>query len=237
MTALDTGRVVEAAVLRRSDEGIEAAVLVAQDAEAVRALTALDAAAAEDTFGCIADQTGRELVDMYLRVHAAEHIGAGAGNIGHVEQFAFSVFVTRLTELVMVGQKELDAHSSGCGCSGRGDRDLHAVGYRVDAAGYEAARALYFDQADTTGSLVAFSVVKRAERRDLVSAFSGGFQDRQTFFDLMADAFDFDRNKCHDLSSYSFVIAINLQLLLHRPHFAHFDWSIAKEASLWPSAM
>ena len=199
--------------------------------------TTFDASSAEDALRCIPDQSGGQFVDMYFRVHAAEYVGAGAGNVCHMEQLTFSVLIARLAELVMVGKKELDAHSSGGGRSGRGDGDLHAVGHRVDAAGYEAARALYFDQADTTGSLVAFSVVKRAERRDLVSAFSGGFQDRQTFFDLMADAFDFDRNKCHDLSSYSFVIAMNLQLLLHRPHFAHFDWSIAKEASLWPSAM
>ena len=70
LAALDARRVRKASVLGRGDKGLEASVLKAQDAEAVRVLASRDAAAAEDALGCVADKARSQLVEISLGVRA-----------------------------------------------------------------------------------------------------------------------------------------------------------------------
>jgi hypothetical protein len=141
-----------------------------------------------------------------------------------VEKLTLAVLVTGLAELIVIGKKELHAHSSCCGSGGRGDGDLHAVGYRIDAAGHQASCALYFYETHAAGTLIAFAVVERAQRRDLIAALTGGFQNGHSRFDLIGNAFDLDIYQCHvSAPPYFFSIAPKRQVEIHIPHLIHFS--------------
>jgi hypothetical protein len=102
----------------------------------VRIFASLDAAAAEDALGSIANQCRCELIKESLGVDAGISVVSGSGQGRNMQKFAVSVLVALLAVLIMVGKKKLHtAAACFCGCR-RADLDLHAFRDRIYAAGY-----------------------------------------------------------------------------------------------------
>ena len=118
LTALDAGDVDEGAVLDRADDGLEAAVLEAEDTDALGVLAGLDALAAEDALAGVPDDAGSDLVDGDGRLLADIEFGAGADFPGDLEKLAVAVLPASLAVVVMVGEEELDRRPS-CRHGGR----------------------------------------------------------------------------------------------------------------------
>ncbi len=126
-------------------------------------LTSLDAAAAEDTLGCISYESGSQLVVVCLRVNALECAFSCACYISNVQEFALAVLIALLAVHVVVGEQKLYAVSS-CGCScRRGDLDLHTVGNGINAACNKTSCTGCLYETYTAGSLVALTVVECTE--------------------------------------------------------------------------
>ena len=237
LTALDTGRIREAAVLRRRDNGSESTVFKSEDAKAVRILAARHTASAQNTLAGVADQAGSQTVNRDLRVGARKCLVSCAGQLRDVQKLAVTVLLALLAVLVVVGKKKLNAPAAGFHRLRGGDADLHALADRIDAAGDQPARAGSLDKTDTAGALIALTVVEGAKRRDLIAAGSGGLKDCQTFLYLIFNSFYFDIQHYLCTSRYRFSMALNLHVLMQAPHFTHCAASIFNDGFLWPGAV
>ena len=194
LTALDTRRVGEAAVLRGGDEGLETAVFETENAQTVSIGAAGDAASAEDTLGSIADERRSQLVIDRCRLGPLIGAFAGTGQLGDMEQFAVAVLFALLAVDIVIGQEQFNTAASGLDCLRVGDPDLHPFGNGVNTAGDKAAGAGGCDEADTAGTLVAFTMVKGAQRGDLIAALLCSIKDRKTGFYLIRYTFDLNIN-------------------------------------------
>ena len=196
-----------------------------------------DAAAAEHALGGVADEGGGELVEMSLGLDAGVLVLFRAGDGGDVEELALAVLLALLAVFIVVGEQELNASSAGLNGLGRGDADLHALGYGVDAAGDEASRSGGLNEADAAGADVALAVVKGAKGGDLITAGLRSLKYGHAGFDLIGDAFDFNIDFRHLLiPPYLFSIAPNLQVDIQAPHFTQAFGSISMAASFLPGA-
>ena len=204
LAALDAGNVSEGGVLGRADNGVEATLFEAEDADSLRLFAALDAAAAEDALGGIADDARGAFVKRGLGFRAFIGTLTGTGDVGDFEEFALTVFDALLAVFRVVGEEKFDGSATGFdGHRGR-DFDLEAlfgrdVGDRVDAGGEELAAAggRDFDQADAAGGKAVFAVVPVAEGGDVESAKARGLENGQVLGDGVDAAFDFDINVFH----------------------------------------
>ena len=231
LAALDAGGIGKAAIFRRGHDGGEAAVLKAQDAQAVGVLAALHTTAAEYALAGVSHQAGSQAVHEGLGMLAGEGVIPRAGQLGHVQQLAVAVLVALLAVLVVVGQQQLHAVAAGVHRRGGADADLHALADGIDAAGHQAARAGGFDEAHAAGALVALAVVEGTQGRDLIAAGLGGFEDGQALLDLIGNALDFDVQHCL-APPYRFSMAPKRQTLMQEPHFAQALESIFQDVIL-----
>ena len=190
LTALDTRRLGKAAVPGGGDEGLETAVFETEDAQTVSIRAAGDAASAEDTLGSIADERRSELVQRGRGFCTLIGTFAGAGQLGDMEQFAVAVLFALLAVDVVIGQEQFNTAASGLDSLRVGNADLHPFGNGVNTAGDKAAGAGSGDEADTAGTLVAFTMVKGAQRGDLIAALLRGVKDRKTGLYLIRYTFD-----------------------------------------------
>ena len=150
------------------------------------------AAAAKDTFAGIANDGGVAFINGYGSLGTDEHFGSCSGKFCNMEKFAFSVFVALLAVNGMVGKKKFNRGSSCCGCFRGRNADFHALENGEYAGSNKSSHAFNFNKANTAGTLVAFAVVKIAERGNFVSASSCCVDNGKAFFNLVRMAFDFD---------------------------------------------
>ncbi len=190
LTALDTRRVGEAAVLGRGDDSLEAAVFKTEDPQAMSIGTAGDAAAAEDTLGGIADKSRSKLIQESLGLGALVGAFAGTGQTCDMEQFAAAVLIALLAVDIVVGKQQFNTAAAGLNSFLVGDTDLHPFTDGVYTAGDKTAGTGGRDQTDTAGTDVAFAMVVGAQRGDLVAALLGSVKDRKTGFDLIRYTLD-----------------------------------------------
>jgi hypothetical protein len=115
-----------------------------------------------------------------------------AGHIGYMQQFAVSVLIALLAVLIMVGKQEFDAVAAGLNSFLASDMDVHSFIDRVNTAGYQAARTGNLNEAHPAGSGITLPMVKRAQRRYLISAGFCSLQNRLTVLNLIGNAFNFD---------------------------------------------
>jgi hypothetical protein len=66
LSALDTRRIREAAVLSRGNDRAEATILKSKDSKAMRILAARNAASAQDALAGVTDKRGSDAVDKDL---------------------------------------------------------------------------------------------------------------------------------------------------------------------------
>ena len=133
---------------------------------------------------------------MY-QVHCLNNIAkVGTDELGDMQQFTVAVFAALLAVYIMVGQKQFNASSSSLNRLRVGDPDLHTFADRENTACDKSAgtTAGSGDEADAAGTLVAFSMVKGAQRGDLITAFLRSFKNRKTGFHLIGLAFDLNIN-------------------------------------------
>jgi hypothetical protein len=90
----------------------------------------------------------------------------------------------------VVGEKQFNASSSGLDSGRAGNADFHTFADRIYTAGYEAAGTGRLNEADTAGALVAFAMIKGAQRGDLKSAFLRSFKNGKTGINLERRTFD-----------------------------------------------
>ena len=208
LSAEYAGGFAERTVSGRTDDGVEATVLEAENAEPVGVFASCDAASAKNTFAGVADYGRVELVNGDGGLFALEHSGSCAGELRDVEKLTAAVFVTLLAVNGVVGEKKLHGGAAGRRSFRRGDADFHALGNRVYAGSHEASHSLYLNEANAAGALVAFAVIKVAKRGNLVAAVSCGVNNGKSLIDLIGLAFDFNINFAH-----SFDLPIILFLL------------------------
>ena len=199
LSAEDAGRFIERSVSGRADYGIEAAVFITENAVSVGVFASCNAASAKDTFAGITNDGGVEFVNGYGSLASFEHFGSCTGKFCNVKKFAFSVFIALLAVYGMVGKKKLNRGSSCGGGFGGGNADFHTLENREYAGSHKASHAFNFNKANTAGTLVAFTMVKVAERGDFVSAGSCCIDGGKAFFDLIRLAFDFNIDFAHFL--------------------------------------
>ena len=111
-----------------------------------------------------------------------------------MEKFAVAVFGALLAVYGVVGKKKFNGSSSCCGCFRGGNADFHSFKNRENAGSNKASHAFNFNKANTAGTLVAFAMVKVAERRDFISASSCCVNGGKALFNLIRMAFNFDIN-------------------------------------------
>ena len=109
-----------------------------------------------------------------------------------MQQFTVAVFAALLAVYIMVGQKQFNASSSSLNRLRVGDADLHPFADRENTACDKSAgtAAGSGDETDAAGTLIAFTMVKGAQRGDLITAFFRSFKNRKTGFHLIGLAFD-----------------------------------------------
>ena len=98
------------------NEGVEATFLESEDADSLSFFAALDAAAAEDALGGIADDARSELIDVSFGLGAFEGTWASADGSSDLIEFAVSVLDAGLAIVVVVGKKKFDAGAAGFNC-------------------------------------------------------------------------------------------------------------------------
>ena len=197
LSAEDTGRFIKASVSGRSDDCVESAVFVTENAVSVGVFASCNASSAKDTFAGITDDRRVEFINGYRSLGAFEHIGSCAGEFCNMEKFAFSVFVALLAIYGMVGKKKFNGSSSCGGCFRGGNTDFHTFKNRENAGSNKASHTLYFNKANAAGTLVAFAVVKVAKGRNFITAGSCGIYYGKAFFNLIRMAFDFNIDFAH----------------------------------------
>ena len=199
LSAKNAGRFIKASVSGRANYGIKAAVFVTKHAVAVGIFASCNTAAAKNALAGIANYGRVKFVNGDRGLGAFEHIGSCAGKFCNMKKFAFSVFITLLAVYGMVGKKKLNGSSScGGGFWGR-NADFHTLENREHAGSHKASHAFNFNKANTAGTLIAFAMIKIAERGDLVSAGSCCVDYGKAFFDLIRLAFDFNIDFAHFL--------------------------------------
>ena len=98
------------------NEGVEATFLEAEDADSLSFFAALDAAAAEDALGGIADDARSDFIKVTLGLGAFEDAWASTDGSGDLIEFAVSVLDAGLAILAVVGKKKFDAGAAGFNC-------------------------------------------------------------------------------------------------------------------------
>jgi len=192
LSALDTGRINEAAVLGGRNDGVKAAVFKAEDSHTVCILATCNATSAKDTLGGITNNRGRKLVQSYSGLGAYKAILAGTGNVSNVKKLALAVLVALLAVLIVIGKKKLNGSTASLACLGAGNDDLHTLVYGIYAGSNEASCALNLNKAYTARAVGALTMVESTKRGYLVSAFFSRFQNCQALFDLIGNAFYFN---------------------------------------------
>ena len=199
LSAKNAGRFIERSVSGRTYDCVEAAVFITENAVSVGVFASCNAASAKNALAGIANYGRVKFINGNRGLGAFEHIGSCAGKFCNVEKFAFSVFIALLAVYGMVGKKKLNGSSScGGGFWGR-NADFHTLENREHAGSHKASHAFNFNKANTAGTLVAFAMIKIAERGDLVSAGSCCVDNGKAFFDLIRLAFDFNIDFAHFL--------------------------------------
>jgi len=199
LSAKDAGRFIERSVSGRTYDCVEAAVFITEHAVAVGIFASCNTASAKNAFAGIANYGRVEFINGNRGLGAFEHIGSCAGKFCNVKKFAFSVFIALLAVYGMVGKKKFHRSSScGGGFWGR-NADFHTLENREYAGSNKASHAFYFNKANAAGTLIAFAMVKIAERGNLVSAGSCCIDYGKAFFDLIRLAFDFNIDFAHFL--------------------------------------
>ena len=199
LSAKDAGGFIERSVSCRADYGVETAVFKTENAVSVCVFTSCNAASAKNAFAGVANNGRVKFINGYRGLGTFEHFGSCAGKFCNMEKFAFSVFVALLAVYGMVGKKKFNGSSSCGGCFRGGNADFHSFENGENAGSNEASHSFNFNKANTAGTLVAFAVVKVAERRNLISAGSCGVDYGKAFFNLIRMAFDFNIDFAHFL--------------------------------------
>ena len=197
LSALDTRRIREAAVLRRGNDGAETTVLKAKDSKAMRILAARHAASAQDTLAGVTDKRRSDPVNEDFGVCSGKCVIPGTDQLCYMKQFAMTVLVTLLAVLVVVGEQQLYRAAACLDSLRRRDPDLHAIADRIDTARDQSARAGRLDQTGTAGTLVALTMIEGTQRRNLIATGLGSFQNRQAFLNLIFNSFNFNLNHSH----------------------------------------
>ena len=199
LSAEDAGGFIERSVSGRTDDCAESAVFVTENAVSVGVFASCNASSAKNAFAGITDDGRVAVINGYRGLGTFEHFGSCAGEFCNVEKFAFSVFVALLAVYGMVGKKKFNGSSSCGGCFRGGNADFHSFENGENAGSDKGSHSLYFNKADTAGTLVAFAVVEIAKGRNFITAGSCGIYYGKAFFNLIRMAFDFNIDFAHFL--------------------------------------
>ena len=174
LSAVGAGDLVEAEVEGRSDDGLESAVDVSVDVEALALMAGSYAASAEYAFVGVADEARVAFVFL------GRALFAGVGHFAHAEvgrgllELAVLVLLAEEAVLRVVGEQELDDRFARLAHLRRVGVYDHAVGDGIYAGRAEAASADYLDHAYAARAL--FGELRMvAELRDAYSGFGSGF--------------------------------------------------------------
>ena len=207
MAALQARHIREAAVLGRADDGAEATLFKAEDADALGLFAFFDATTAEDALAGIADDARSDIIISGFGKFAFELARASTGELSDMEQFAMAVLHTGLAIFRVVGKKELDGSATSLRSHRRGNFDFEsgfglAIGNGEDAASDEAGATggSDFDQANAAGSKAVMAMIPVAKGGDIEASETTGFQDGHVFRDGIDASFDFYVNVFHDAS-------------------------------------
>ena len=150
LSAVGAGYVGQILLEGRRDHGVKAAAGVTVYVHLLYVAAHADAAAAENTFILIADETGIGIVyRMGFHFPAVEAPRADAQVGGHLLKLAVAVLLAGQTVLRMICQQELHDHTAGRPHLARIRLDDHAFGYGITAAGDQSFGAADFADAET----------------------------------------------------------------------------------------
>ena len=145
-----------------------------------------------DTLGSVADKTRSKHIQECLGMGAFKSVIPCAGHICYMQQFAVSVLIALLAVLIVIGKQKLDAAAACLNGGLASNMNIHSLTDRVNTAGYQAARSGNLNEAHPAGSGITLPMVKRAQRRYLISAGFCSLQNRLTVLNLIGNAFNFD---------------------------------------------
>jgi len=189
LAALHAVDVREAAVVDRTDDGLEAAVDVAENAQSLDLLAGIDAASAQHALRGVADNAPAHGIKRRLGVLAFKLVLADARLFAELLQLAVLVAYAGQAVLVVVRHDEFQRVSSALQDSGGIGKYFHALADRSGAGRQQRSGLLHFDQADAAGAGLCDSA-QIAERRNMDSIGSCGFQNSCSRFDSDGSVID-----------------------------------------------
>ena len=192
LAAGDAGGLAQAHLEGAGDVGGKAALVGADDADALGLFAGGDAAAAEDALGVVADHVDRGLVELRRVLLALEgglalHAVLAAQGL----QLAFAGAHAAQAGAVVVREQQLEGSLAVLHDLGRVGEDLHVGGDGVDAGGAQTAGALDLDHADAAGADLV-DLLEVAKRGDGNAGFSGSLEDGRALGRGHLDAVNFN---------------------------------------------
>ena len=163
----------------------------------MRILAARYAASAEDALAGITNQTRSKAINKDFRMNSGKCVISGTDKLSNMQKLALSVLVALLAVLIVVGEQKLYRAAACFDGLRRRNADLHAIADRIYAARNQSARTGRLDQTDTAGALIALTMIKGTQRRNLIATGLGSFQNRQAFLNLIFNSFNFNLNHSH----------------------------------------
>jgi hypothetical protein len=175
LPAEDTGRIRQAPVVGRGDQGIKAPVIVIEGAYRLYFVANPNTAAAEDAFLGIPDQGGAAGVLLPGALFSGIPDFSDPQIMGDSLQFTVVVPLTDEAVRGVVGQHQFHYGAPGLANPGRIGLNHHPVGCRVDTAGQKGPGIFHFHHTDPAGSFgTKFRMV--TEGGDINPCCLGGFQ-------------------------------------------------------------
>ena len=193
LTAADAGGVGQVHLEGGADVGLEAAVVGADNADALILLTGSNTATAQDALGVVADHVGSGLVDLGgVLVAGVEVLVLDTVLTAQSLQLAVAGTDAGQAGAVMIGEQQLQGLLPVGNDLGRVGENFGVVPINgIHTGSAEAAGALDFNDADTAGA-DRIDVLEVAEGGDGDAGHSGCFQNGSTLGNGHFNAVDFN---------------------------------------------